>query len=152
MHILVDADACPVAIRDILFRAALKRGVPLTLFANQSLRIPRSDLICMFQVPKGFDAADHEIARRVRRGDLVVTSDIPLASELLAKGAGVLTPRGERFTDANIKQKLQMRDFMETLRASGERTGGPQAMNHADRKAFADQLDRLITRSKAEQK
>ena len=147
--ILVDADACPTAVRDILFRAAVKREVPTTLFANQGLRVPPSPWISMFQVPKGFDAADDEIAQRVAPGDLVITQDIPLASEVLAKGGQALTPRGERFTEANIKQRLQMRDFMETLRASGEHTGGPSAMTHADRKAFADQLDRLITRSQS---
>ncbi len=146
MRILVDADACPVVVRDILFRAAVKRQVSVTLFANQAIRIPQSPWIAMFQVPRGFDAADDEIAGRVEGGDLVITADIPLASEVLAKGGKVLTPRGERYTEANIRQRLQMRDFMETMRSSGEHTGGPQAMNHADRKAFADQLDRLLTR------
>jgi uncharacterized protein YaiI (UPF0178 family) len=146
VKILVDADACPVVIREILFRAALKRQVMVTLFANQALRVPPSPWISMYQVPQGADVADDEIAARVIVGDLVITADIPLASEVLAKGAHVLTPRGERYTEANIKQRLQMRDFMETMRASGEHTGGPPPLNHSDRKAFADQLDRLLTR------
>lgn len=146
MKILVDADACPTVVRDILFRAATRREVMVTLYANQAIRIPPSPWIAMYQVPKGFDAADDEIAQRVESGDLVITSDIPLASEVLEKGGRVLTPRGERYTAANIKQRLQMRDFMETMRSSGEHTGGPQAMTHADRKAFADQLDRLLTK------
>jgi uncharacterized protein YaiI (UPF0178 family) len=145
VKILVDADACPVVVREILFRAAVKREIKVTLFANQSIRVPASPFIGMYQVPQGFDAADDEIALRAEPGDLVITADIPLASEVLPKGARVLTPRGERYTENNIKQRLQMRDFMETMRSSGEHTGGPAAMNQADRKAFADQLDRLLT-------
>jgi len=147
MHILVDADACPVVIRDILHRAAQKRGIKLTLFANQSFQIPASPLISLYQVAKGPDMADHEIAARVEEGDLVITADIPLASEVLEKGALVVTPRGERYTENNIRQRLQMRDFMETMRASGEHTGGPPPLNQTDRKAFADQLDRLLSRA-----
>lgn len=146
MKILVDADACPVVIRDILFRAATRCEVQLTLFANQPIRTPVSPWIAMYQVAQGPDVADAEIVARVESGDLVITADIPLASEVLALGARVLTPRGERYTEANIRQRLQMRDFMETLRASGEHTGGPATLNHADRKAFADQLDRLLAR------
>ena len=147
MQILVDADACPVVIRDILFRAAQKRGLKLTLFANQSFQVPASPLISLYQVAKGPDMADHEIAARVELGDLVITADIPLASEVLDKGALVITPRGERYTQDNIRQRLQMRDFMETVRASGEHTGGLPPLNQADRKAFADQLDRILTRA-----
>ena len=146
MQILVDADACPVVIRDILYRAAQKRELKLTLFANQSFQVPASPLISLYQVAKGPDMADHEIAARVE-GDLVVTADIPLASEVLEKGALVITPRGERYTQNNIRQRLQMRDFMETMRASGEHTGGPLPLNQTDRKAFADQLDRILTRA-----
>ena len=129
------------------FRAAQKRGLKLTLFANQSFQVPASPLISLYQVAKGPDMADHEIAARVERGDLVITADIPLASEVLDKGALVITPRGERYTQNNIRQRLQMRDFMETMRASGEHTGGPPPLNQADRKAFADQLDRILTRA-----
>ena len=145
MQILVDADACPVVIRDILYRAAQKRGVQLTLFANQSFQIPASPLISLYQVAQGPDMADHEIAARVEEGDLVITADIPLASEVLEKGALVVTPRGERYTENNIRQRLQMRDFMETMRSSGEHTGGPSAFSLTDRKQFSDQLDRLLT-------
>ena len=148
MHILVDADACPVVIRDILYRAAQKRGIKLTLFANQSFQIPASPLISLYQVAKGPDMADHEIAARIVAGDLVITADIPLASEVLEKGALVVTPRGERYTENNIRQRLQMRDFMETMRSSGAHTGGPSALSVTDRKNFSDQLDRLLTRTK----
>ena len=151
MQILVDADACPVVIRDILYRAAQKRGIKLTLFANQSFQIPASPLISLYQVAKGPDMADHEIAARVGEGDLVITADIPLASEVLEQGALVITPRGERYTDNNIRQRLQMRDFMETMRSSGEHTGGPSALSLTDRKHFSDQLDRLLTRAQRAQ-
>ena len=147
MQILVDADACPVVIREILYRAAQKRGAKLTLFANQSFQVPASPLISLYQVAKGPDMADHEIAARVTRGDLVITADIPLASEVLEKGALVVTPRGERYTANNIRQRLQMRDFMETMRASGQHAGGPPPLDQSDRKAFADQLDRLLSRA-----
>lgn len=146
MKILVDADACPAVIRDILCRAAQKREVSLQLFANHAIGVPNSPYISMYQVPTGFDVADDEIVQRAEAGDVVITADIPLASEVLAKAAHVLTPRGERYTDANIKQRLQMRDFMETMRASGSHTGGPAPLTQTDRKAFADQLDRLLTR------
>ena len=148
MHILVDADACPVVIRDILYRAAQKRGIKLTLFANQSFQIPASPLISLYQVAKGPDMADHEIVARVKEDDLVITADIPLASEVLENGALVVTPRGERYTENNIRQRLQMRDFMETMRSSGEYTGGPSALSLTDRKNFSDQLDSLLTRTK----
>ena len=147
MQILVDADACPVVIRDILYRAAQKRSLRLTLFANQSFQVPASPLISLYQVAQGPDMADHEIAARVEVDDLVITADVPLASEVLEKGALVITPRGERYTQNNIRQRLQMRDFMETMRASGEHTGGPPPLNQTDRKAFADQLDRVLTRA-----
>ena len=145
MQILVDADACPVVIRDILYRAAQKRSLRLTLFANQSFQVPASPLISLYQVAQGPDMADHEIAARVEVDDLVITADIPLASEVLEKGALVITPRGERYTQNNIRQRLQMRDFMETIRASGQHTGGPPPMSQTDRKTFADQLDKLLT-------
>jgi len=144
VHLWVDADACPVAIREILFRAAERVGARLTLIANQPLRTPPSPLIDSVQVGAGFDVADDEIVRRVSPGDLVITSDIPLASEVIDKGAAVLTPRGEEQTRENIRARLQMRDFMETLRSSGIHTGGPASMTAADRKRFADALDRYL--------
>lgn len=147
MRILVDADACPVVIREMLYRAAQKRQITTTLFANQSFQVPASPLISLYQVAQGPDVADHEIVARVTLGDLVVTADIPLASEILEKGALVITPRGEHYTENNIRQRLQMRDFMETMRASGEHTGGPPPLSQADRKTFADQLDRLLTQA-----
>lgn len=146
MKIWVDADACPVAIKDILFRAAQRTGTQLTLVANHDLRIPRSPNITMLKVTSGFDVADNEIVKRMGAGDLVVTGDIPLAAEVLDKGGHALSPRGERHTAENIKARLNMRDFMETLRASGIHTGGPPALNQNDRKAFADSLDALLTR------
>ena len=146
MKIWVDADACPVVIRDILCRAAVKRQIETTFVANQAVRLPPSPWLKSLQVPKGFDVADDEIANRATEGDLVITADIPLASEVLAKGSFVITPRGEQYTMNNIKQRLQMRDFMETMRSSGEHTGGPPPLNQADRKHFADQLDRLLQR------
>ncbi|GAA0683537.1 YaiI/YqxD family protein [Marinobacterium maritimum] len=147
MRIWVDADACPVVIKEILFRAAERSGLELTLIANQPLRVPPAANIRAVQVAAGFDVADHEIVRRASAGDLVITSDIPLAAEVLEKGAMALTPRGERFTNENIKARLNIRDFMETLRASGVQSGGPPALNHSDRQQFANQLDRLITRA-----
>jgi len=145
MKIWVDADACPVVIKEILFRAAERTEVPLTLVANQPLNTPPSCHISFIQVASGFDVADNEIVKRVTTGDLVVTSDIPLASEVIDKGAYALTPRGEKYTSDNIKARLNMRDFMESLRASGIDTGGPPALNHGDRQAFANQLDKILT-------
>ena len=146
MNIWVDADACPVVIRDILCRAAVKRQIETTFVANQAIRLTPSPWLKSLQVPQGFDVADDEIASRAQAGDLIITADIPLASEVLAKGSFVITPRGEQYTANNIKQRLQMRDFMETMRSSGEHTGGPPPLNQTDRKHFADQLDRLLQR------
>ncbi len=146
MRIWVDADACPVAIREILFRASARTGVGLTLIANRQLPVPGAPQIRMIQVASGFDAADEEILKRMAPGDLVVTGDIPLAAEAIARNGFVLSPRGERFTQENIGSRLNMRDFLETMRASGVETGGPSALSQGDRKAFADQLDRLLSR------
>jgi len=146
MKIWVDADACPVVIKEILFRAAERTGIQLTLVANQPVRIPPSRHIRLLQVTAGFDVADDEIVRRVEGGDLVITSDIPLAAEVIEKGGYALTPRGELYTTENIRDRLNMRDFMDTLRASGIDTGGPPALSQGDRKSFADQLDKFITR------
>ncbi len=146
MKIWVDADACPVAIKDILFKAARRTGVKLTLVANQTIRVPTSDYISFVQVPSGFDVADNEIVKRLTPGDLVITADIPLAAEVIDKGAHALNPRGELYSANNIKARLTMRDFMDTLRSSGIDTGGPPALKKSDRKSFADQLDKLLTR------
>jgi uncharacterized protein YaiI (UPF0178 family) len=146
MKIWVDADACPAVIKDILYRAAERRRVPLTLVANKDLRIPKSPLISLLKVAQGFDVADAEIVKRIAAGDLVITGDIPLAAEVIAKGGQALSPRGDLFTTQNIKARLNMRDFMETLRSSGVNTGGPPALSQGDRKAFADQLDKWLTK------
>jgi len=145
MKIWVDADACPVVIKDILFRAAERTGVQLTLVANQSIRVPASSHIHMLQVASGFDVADNEIVKKVDANDLVITSDIPLAAEVIAKGGFALSPRGELYTTENIKARLTMRDFMDTLRSSGVDTGGPPALSQNDRKAFAGHLDRFLS-------
>ena len=144
MKIWVDADACPIVVKEILFRAAARTGVQLTLVANQAMRIPRSRNIDMLKVETGFDVADNEIVKRLEAGDLVITSDIPLAAEVIAKGGHALSPRGELYSADNIRERLNMRDFMDTLRASGINTGGPAALSHADRQAFASHLDRLL--------
>lgn len=145
MHIWVDADACPVVIKEILFRAAERLQLQLTLVANQPLRVPRSPYIKQLQVASGFDVADNEIAKRMQEGDLVITNDIPLAAEALAKGGRALSPRGELFSPDTIRDRLVMRDFLDTLRSSGVQTGGPAPLTQTDRKMFADQLDRLLS-------
>ena len=148
MKIWVDADACPVAAKEILYRAADRTGVLLTLVANQALSTPFSDNIKTLQVPRGFDVADDEIVRRTEAGDLVITSDIPLAAEVIEKGASALSPRGERFTKENIGAKLNMRDFLDTMRSSGvEMSGGPSAYGQRDKQEFANQLDRILASS-----
>lgn len=134
-----------MAIKEILFRAARRTGIPLTLVANQPVRVPPSPVIKMLQVAPGFDVADNEIVRRVEAGDLVVTSDIPLAAEAIEKGATALSPRGELHTRDNIRARLNMRDFLDTMRASGLDTGGPPPLSQSGRKAFADHLDRWLT-------
>ena len=135
-----------MAIKEILFRAAERTGIHLTLIANQRIAVPRSRLIKSIQVASGYDAADNEIVKNSSPGDLVITSDIPLAAEIIEKQAIALSPRGELYTADNIKNRLTMRDFMDSLRSSGIDTGGPPPLNQGDRKAFADQLDRIITR------
>ncbi|MCI5222436.1 MAG: YaiI/YqxD family protein [Candidatus Electrothrix sp. AR4] len=144
MKIWVDADACPVVIKDILFKAANRTGVQLTLVANKPLRIPPSRYIKFIQVSSGLDVADNEIVNRLHAGDLVVTADIPLAAEVVAKGGVALNPRGELYTTDNIRERLNTRDFMDTLRASGIETGGPSALNKRDRQSFANHLDQLL--------
>jgi uncharacterized protein YaiI (UPF0178 family) len=146
MKIWVDADACPAVIKNILFKASARTGVELTLVANHPMRTPPSRHVRLLQVPSGFDVADNEIVRRLDSGDLVITNDIPLAAEAIAKGGHALSPRGELFTKENIGGRLNMRDFLDTMRASGVDTGGPAALSQSDRQAFANQLDRLLTR------
>ena len=147
MKIWVDADACPVIAREILFRAAKRTGVQLTLVANQPMNVPKSEYITSLQVPRGFDVADDEIVKRLEAGDLVVTSDIPLAAEVIEKGGHALSPRGELHTKENIGAKLNMRDFMDTMRSSGvEMGGGPSAYSQRDKQDFANSLDRLLTK------
>lgn len=150
MNIWVDADACPGVIKEILFRAAERAQVMVTLVANQAMRVPPSRFISTLQVSQGFDVADNEIVRRLGSGDLVITGDIPLAAEAIAKGAFALSPRGELHTKENIGPRLTMRDFMDTLRSSGIQTGGPAALSQADRKAFAGHLDRFIAKATRE--
>jgi len=148
MKIWVDADACPVVIKEILFKAAERTGVKMTFIANHHIRIPSSKHINFLQVTQGFDVADNEIVQRLGSGDLVITSDIPLAAEVIEKEALALSPRGELYTIANIRSRLNMRDFMDTLRASGVDTGGQAALNQSDRQAFANQLDKWLTQNK----
>ena len=144
MEIWVDADACPGAIKEILFRAAQRTGMQLTLVANHSLQVPPNANIRMLQVSSGFDVADDEIVKLANEGDLVITSDIPLAAEVIDKGVNVLSPRGERFTPDNIGPRLNMRDFMDTMRSSGMQSGGPPPLGPRDKQEFANQLDRLL--------
>jgi len=144
MHIWIDADACPIVIKEILCRAAMRKKTPITFIANQPVNVPRSPFIKTVRVSQGFDVADDEIVKRVEAGGLVIASDIPLASDVIEKGGHVLTSRGEQYTLDNIKNRLSMRDFMESMRSSGIQTGGPPPMNQADRQQFANQLDRFL--------
>jgi len=146
MNIWVDADACPTVIKEILFKAAERTGAQVTLVANQPVRIPRSRYIKFIQVSAGFDVADNEIVKRLEAGDLVITSDIPLAAEVIEKGGHALNPRGELYSADNIRARLNMRDFMDTLRSSGIHTGGPPTLSQSDRQAFANNLDTLLTK------
>ncbi|MDI3326829.1 YaiI/YqxD family protein [Pontibacterium granulatum] len=151
MQIWVDADACPRVIKDILFRAAERTGTKLTLVANQYMPTPPSPLITAIQVPPGFDVADNTIVQKLEKGDLVITADIPLAAEVIEKGGLALNPRGEMYTKENIRQRLSMRDFMDTLRSSGIETGGPPALNQQDRQLFANKLDQFLVKHKRKQ-
>jgi len=150
MQIWVDADACPNVIKDILYRVADRARIMVTLVANQPLTVPRSPFVQRLQVERGFDIADNEIVRRCAAGDLVITADIPLAAEAIDKGATALNPRGELYTRENVRQRLNMRDFLDTMRASGVHTGGPPALDQRDRQAFANALDRFVARSRKE--
>ena len=147
MKIWVDADACPVVVRDILFRAAGRTGTQLTLVANRPLNTPSSPNIKTLQVARGFDVADDEIIERLDAGDLVITSDIPLAAEVINKGGHALSPRGEMLTTENIQARLNMRDFLDTMRASGVQIdGGPSAFSQRDKQEFSNSLDRFLTK------
>lgn len=146
MHIWVDADACPAVIKDILYRAAERLKIQMTLVANKALRTPPSPYIKAMQVPRGIDVADSHIVKALAPGDLVITADIPLASDVIAKGGIALNPRGELYSPENIQERLALRNYLDELRGTGERTGGPAALDNTDRKRFADQLDKLLSR------
>ena len=146
MQIWVDADACPVVIKEIIFRAAERLQISTILVANQMLRTPPSRFIRAIQVASGFDVADAHIVEQLTAGDLVITADIPLASLVIGRGAHALNPRGELYTPANIQERLSMRNFMEELRGAGVETGGPAAFSQADRQAFANTLDRFLVK------
>ncbi len=146
MQIWVDADACPTVIKEVLFRAAERKQIQLTLIANQYIRVPQSPYIKSLQVASGFDVADNEIVKRAQPGDLVITGDIPLAAEVLEKGAQALNPRGELYSKENIGVRLNMRDFMDTMRASGVQTGGPPPISQRERQDFANHLDRWLAK------
>ena len=148
MPIWVDADACPKVIKEVLYRAAEREQMMVTLVANQSLSVPPSRFLRTLRVAAGFDVADNEIVQRAQAGDLVITADIPLAAEVMEKGAVALNPRGERYSAATIRERLTMRDFMDTLRASGVQTGGPAALSQRDRQAFANELDKWFLQKK----
>jgi len=146
MRIWVDGDACPSVIKDILFRAAMRTKIPLTLVANQPMKIPRSELITILTVPSGLNVADQKIVELLDPGDLVVTADIPLAAHVVNKGGTALDPRGELYTDENIGERLTMRNLMDELRGGGMVGGGPAPFSGNDRQAFANQLDRILAK------
>lgn len=149
MQIWVDADATPKVVKEILFRAADREKITINFVANQALYLPKSPYLKSLQVASGFDVADNEIVERVEAGDLVITADIPLASDVIDKGANVIDPRGEVYTTENIKGRLNMRDFLDSMRSSGVQTGGPTAYSQSDKQNFANQLDRHIRRGKS---
>jgi uncharacterized protein YaiI (UPF0178 family) len=146
MHIWIDADACPNVVKEIVFRASQRTKTPVTLVANQYIKTPPLAFIKSIQVSQGFDEADNYIVDNLNAGDLVITADIPLAADAIEKQAHVINPRGEEYTKENIKQRLNMRDFMEQMRSSGEVSGGPPPLNQSDRQQFANALDRLLAR------
>ncbi len=146
MHIWVDADACPVAIKEILFRASQRTQIPLTLVANHAIRIPNQPLVRFIQVTSGFDVADNYIVQQLTPGDLVITADIPLAAEVIEKKGVAINPRGTLYTESNIRQRLAMRNFMEEMRSIGQVSGGPPPLSQTNRQAFANSLDRLLAK------
>lgn len=145
MKIWIDGDACPAAIKEILFKAAERTGVEMTLVANRPVRIPSLSCVRFIQVAAGLDVADNEIVKRLDAGDLVITADIPLAAQVIENGGFALNPRGEMYSEDSIRSRLSVRDFMDTLRSSGVDTGGPPPLNKSDRQNFANQLDRFLT-------
>jgi len=146
MQIWVDADACPKAVKEIVYRAATRREVLATFVANSPLTLPRSPFLHFIHVEAGFDVADKEITRLMQSGDLVITADIPLAADAIEQGGYALNPRGKFYTRDNVQSALSMRNFLDSLRGAGEMTGGPAAFSHTDRTAFANQLDRFLTK------
>ena len=148
MQIWVDADACPQVIKEILFRAAARAHVLTTLVSNMSLRTPPSPFIKSIRVAKGFDGADHRIVQEMQPGDLVITADIPLAAEVIARGAHALDPRGELYSEDNVRERLAVRNLLQELRSTGELIGGPAPFNQSDRQLFANHLDRFLTRQR----
>lgn len=148
MKIWVDADACPKAVKAILFRVADRTGIEITLVANQFMQTPPSRHIKFIQVNPGYDVADYQIVKSLNPNDLVITADIPLAYEVLNKGGHAINPRGERYTQDNIKERLNMRDFMDNLRSSGIHTGGPAALTSRDIQMFANELDKFIMQNR----
>jgi uncharacterized protein YaiI (UPF0178 family) len=146
MQIWVDADACPNAIKEILYRAAKRLKIRLTLVANAPIQIPAFPEVELVQVRSGLDVADNHIVQQMEPGDLVITADIPLAANVIEKGGYALNPRGEFYTERNIRERLSVRNFLDSLRRGGVDTGGPPALNHRDREAFANQLDRFLAK------
>jgi uncharacterized protein YaiI (UPF0178 family) len=147
MHVWVDADACPSEIKELLYRAAMRRKVKATLVANQQMPTPKSEYIDSIVVQAGMDVADRRIVALLEPGDLVVTADIPLAADVVARGGQALNPRGELYTDSNIGERLAVRNMLDDLRAGGQITGGPPNFNAKDKQAFANQLDRWLTKA-----
>jgi len=147
LHIWIDADACPNTIKEILFRAAIRREIGMTLVANNVLTVPQSRHIKTIRVDQGLDVADREIVKQLQAGDLVITADIPLAADVIEKEGHALNPRGEFYSEENIRERLSMRNFMDELRSNGIETGGPPALGPKDKQAFANQLDRFLTNS-----
>lgn len=148
MRIWVDADACPGTIKELLFRAAERRKIKVTLVANQSMRIPRSEFIDTILVPSGMNIADRRIVELVTPGDLVITADIPLAADVVAKGGQALDPRGELYTNNNVGERLAVRNMFDGLRGEGQIMGGPANFSPKDKQAFANQLDRWLAKVK----
>ncbi len=146
--IWVDADACPVTIKEMLIRAAKRTGIQVTFVANQNISLPSFSNLKAVRVSSGFDVADNWIVQQTQAGDLVITQDIPLADEVITKGAIAIGPRGQKYSKENIKSRLNMRDFMETMRSSGIHSGGPSPLNQQDKQNFANQLDRWLAKVK----
>ena len=148
MKIWVDADACPVDMKAIIFKAAIRTSTHTCLVANHPMQIPKSPFLRLMQVPSGFDVADHEIIKNLEAGDLVITADIPLASEAMDHGAQVINPRGETYSKETIRSKLNIRDFMDTMRSSGVQSGGPPPLNQKNKQDFANSLDSILAKAK----